>query len=239
MLIQESETMTCKKILAALALALGVQTGASAAIVTIDGDFFDISFDNALFDLFGSPTIVGDAVVWTPSADTGFAAEAGFGLPQVKKVSDTVTITIVADPGYKLTGSSLTESGNYYYFGDATVGVKAAGDLRMTGLGPLAGPVVSTLTTSAFVKNDNFDFDTQNWSGSASVVLGTQISSATVSIYNLLAAWAIPPDVQSAYIEKRNVTLSVGVVPIPEPSTWAMLGLGVGMIGFAIRRKMR
>lgn len=231
--------MTCKKFLAALALAFGVQTGASAAIVTLDGAYFDISFDNSLFDLFGTPTIVGDAVVWTPSADTGFSAEAGFGSPQVKKVSDTVTLTIVADPGYKLTGSSLSESGNYYFFGDATVGVKAAGDLRMTGLGPLAGPVVSTLTTSTFVKNDDFDFETQNWTGSASVVLGTQVSSATVSIYNLLAAWAIPPDVQSAYIEKRNVTLSVGVVPIPEPSTWAMLGLGVGMIGFAIRRKMR
>lgn len=36
-----------------------------------------------------------------------------------------------------------------------------------------------------------------------------------------------------------NGAISVAAVPVPEPSTWAMLGLGVGMIGFAIRRKMR
>lgn len=36
-----------------------------------------------------------------------------------------------------------------------------------------------------------------------------------------------------------NGAISVAAVPVPEPGTWAMLGLGVGMIGFAIRRKMR
>ena len=36
-----------------------------------------------------------------------------------------------------------------------------------------------------------------------------------------------------------NGAICVAAVPVPEPRTWAMLGIGVGMIGFAIRRKMR
>lgn len=233
--------MTCKRIFAGIALALGLQTGASAAIVTLDGDFFDISFDSTLTGLFGTPTIVGDAIVWSPSRNTGAYAEAGVasGSP-VDVTSGTFDLKIIADDGYKITGSSLTEGGNYYFFGPGTVGLQATGDLWMAGLGPAAGPVSSSLTVSTLVSNGStFNFATKQWSGSASVSLGTSVDAAHVSIYNLLAAWAIPPDSQGAYIEKRNVTLSVGVVPIPEPSTWAMLGLGVGMIGFAIRRKMR
>jgi hypothetical protein len=32
---------------------------------------------------------------------------------------------------------------------------------------------------------------------------------------------------------------AISVSPVPEPGTWAMLGVGMGMIGFALRRKMR
>lgn len=32
---------------------------------------------------------------------------------------------------------------------------------------------------------------------------------------------------------------AISVSPVPEPGTWAMFGLGVGMIGFALRRKLR
>lgn len=240
MLIQESETMTCKKFLAALALALGVQTGASAAIITIDGDFFDISFDDSLIGLFGTPAIVGDEIKWFPSGSPGFSAKVT-GADDLAVTSSTFALKITADDGYKLTGSSLTEGGDYFFFGNAVSGVSASGQLRMTSLTPAAATVIDGITPDGtFTANPALTFTTNNWSASAVVALSAPATSANVTIQNILAAWAAgAPPLQAAFIEKKEVTLSVGVVPIPEPSTWAMLGLGVGMIGFAIRRKMR
>lgn len=232
--------MTCKKLFAALALALGLQTGASAAIVTVDGDFFDISYDDALVGLFGTPTIVGDDIKWFPSGSPGFSAKVT-GADNLVVTSSTFALKITADQGYTLTGSSLSEGGDYFFFGNAVSGVSASGQLRMTSLAPSAPSVIDSIEASGtFTANPALTFNTKNWTASAVVALSAPATSANVSVQNILAAWAAgAPPLQAAFIEKKEVTLSVGVVPIPEPSTWAMLGLGVGMVGFAIRRKMR
>lgn len=232
--------MNCKKIIAGIALALGVQAGASAAIVTVDGAFFDISYDDALVGLFGTPTIVGDEIKWFPSGSPGFSAKVT-GADNLVVTSSTLAVKITADAGYQLTGASLDEGGDYFYFGEATSGVSASGQLRFTSLAPSATTVTAAIApTTTFAENGLLDFTTTNWSAAAVVALSTPSTAANISIQNILAAWAAgAPPLQAAFIEKKEVTLSVAVAAIPEPSTWAMLGLGVGMIGFALRRKMR
>lgn len=232
--------MNCKKIIAGIALALGVQASASAAIVTIDGAFFDISYDDALAGLFGTPTIVGDEIKWFPSGSPGFSAKVT-GADNLVVTSGTFALKVTADPGYQLTGSSLSEGGDYFFFGEAAAGVSASGQLRMTSLVPSATTVTSSIApTTTFLENGPLDFTTADWSAAAVVALSAPATVANISIQNILAAWAAgAPVLQAAFIEKKEVTLSVAVAAIPEPSTWAMLGLGVGMIGFALRRKMR
>jgi len=232
--------MNMNKFFAAIALSMGIHATAQAAIVTVDGDYFDISYDDSLVGLFGTPAIFGDEIKWFPSGSPGFSAKVT-AADNLVVTSSTFALKITADDGYWLAGSSLVEGGDYFFFGDGQDGVSASGQLRMTSLVPAASTVTSNIVpTAAFTENAALDFQTKNWSAAAVVALSAPSTSANVSIQNILAAWAAGgAPLQAAFIEKKELTLSVSVVPIPEPETWAMFGLGVGMIGFALRRKMR
>ena len=229
--------MNWKKFLAGVALATGVQASASAAIVTLDGAKFDISFDDALVGLFGTPTIVGDVVRWFPSGTPGFTASTTTRDTTVF-TNSTFAFTIVADPGYVLTGGALTEAGDYLMFGAGSQ-VAATGQVRMTSLNPAAPTVIGAITSSTFSETPFPALETKNWNASGSVNVAPA-SAANVSIQNILVAYAgDAAGPRGAFIEKKEVFFSVSALPIPEPSTWAMFGVGVAMMGFALRKKMR
>jgi PEP-CTERM motif len=229
--------MTWKKLLAGIALAAGVQASASAAIVTIDGAKFDISFDDAFIGLFGTPTIVGDVIQWFPSGSPGFTASTTTRDTTVI-TNSTFAFTIVADPGFFVTGGALTEAGDYLMFGAGSQ-VAATGQVRMTSLNPAAPTVIGAITPSTFSETSFPALETQNWDASGSVSVAAT-TAANVSIQNILVAYAgDAAGPRGAFIEKKEVFFSVSALPIPEPSTWAMFGVGVAMMGFALRKKMR
>ncbi|MCB1896110.1 MAG: PEP-CTERM sorting domain-containing protein [Rhodocyclaceae bacterium] len=42
-----------------------------------------------------------------------------------------------------------------------------------------------------------------------------------------------------AFIEKKNVELEIGVTAVPEPQAYALMLAGIGMVGFAARRRLQ
>lgn len=228
--------MNFKRYLAGIALAASVPLSASAAIVTLDGDYFDVSYDDALVGLFGTPMIVGDAIKFFPSGNPGFTAKTTTSDTTII-TNSTIALSITADAGWTLTGGSLWEAGDYLVFGGGSV-VAATGQLRMTPLDPSGSTLIDPITASnAFVPATFPNLATTNWEATAGVTLDDAANSANVSIQNILVAYAGgDAGPKGAFIEKKEVVLTVGVAPIPEPATWATMATGAILLGFALRR---
>ncbi|MEQ6341154.1 MAG: PEP-CTERM sorting domain-containing protein [Gammaproteobacteria bacterium] len=224
-----------------LALALFgavIATPASAAIQTLSGNYFDLSYNDAQASLFGTPTIVGNVVQWFPSGSPGFSTtSAGDG---VKSVQSSFELTLTAKSGYQINGFTLNEGGDYYYFGDGLVGVNAGGILRVTPQAPYSGAVTSSITeTAVFTSNPLFNFNTKNWNATAFAGLATPAIKANVAIDNLLSAYtplgSFPTD---SFIEKKEAFLNVNVKAVPEPATYTIFLVGLlGLIGAVVGRR--
>jgi len=218
-----------RRIIAACIAMLGA-SGAGAASQTLSTTAFDISYDDSVIGLFGAPTLLGDTLFFAPGGSPGFSAQTGDG---IDVTNSTFSFTVTAHPGFSLDSFTLVEEGDYFYFGDAA-GVAVSGELRVNPLVPNGPTLSSGLAASSFAANAAFDFDTRDWSASASI--GTDpLSIGQVSIQNILAAHA-DGDTAYAFIEKHNVELTVGVSAVPEPQTYALMLAGLGMVGFAAGR---
>ncbi|MEZ5622976.1 MAG: PEP-CTERM sorting domain-containing protein [Burkholderiaceae bacterium] len=225
--------MRLAKLAAAVAFS-AASINAGAASVTLSGSTFDVTFDSSLVGLFGTPTIVGDVISWFPSGSPGFTAQTSSG---IAVTNSTFALQVTAKDGYYLKSFSLSEGGDYFYFGGDPAGVTASGQLRVT---PLPGSTVNSAITasSAFMPNAFLDFATKDWSASApTITLAGGVTAANASIENILAAYVLG-DPGYAFIEKKEAFLTVATV-VPEPSTYATLLAGLGVIGLLIMRQRR
>ena len=144
-------------------------SGAIAATQTLNGTAFDISYDDAVVGLFGTPTLLGNSLFFAPGGSPGFSAQTDGGLDVT---NSTFSFTISANQGYTLNTFALLEEGDYFYFG-SVAGVAASGQLRVKPLEPLASTLTAALSPSSFVANSAFDFTTQNWSAGATIDSGS------------------------------------------------------------------
>jgi hypothetical protein len=229
--------MPSKSVVAALALLAGGLSvhAAQAAQVTLTGTTFDITYDDTRVGLFGAPAIVGNSVLWFPSGSPGFAAQTDGG---IDVTNSTFAMTVTAKPGFFLTGFSLTEGGDYFFFGGQRSAVMASGQLRVT---PLPGSTSHAAITadSSFAAGAEFDFTTRNWTASASLAAARGTTRVNASIQNILSAYVIPPVLGYAFIEKKEVMLGIAVSPVPEPHTYALMLAGVAVVGFVVLRRRR
>lgn len=227
-----SITRTAVAVACALAIA-GSQ--AQAALVTQGGDHFLFSYDDALLGLYGTPVVSGDTVFFQP---TNFYSWS-YLLPSL--THGTINLTVTPKNGHGVRNISLDERGDYFL--DAAPGqamVSVLGSLRVFNEAAPGTQMVTGIQTGALGQFGAVAM--REWQGTAflDMAQGTVNSHGIlhVALENVLRAKVVPgaplafgPE---AFIEKKYVALTVS--PAPEVEQWAMMLVGLGLVGMAAVR---
>lgn len=93
---------------------------ANAALITVSGTDVDFTFDGSLLGLYGTPTVSGDDLFFSPAQFTSSSLN-GSGM---SSATATTFIDIQAHAGYTFGSLAFTEVGDYRLFGrNSTVNV--------------------------------------------------------------------------------------------------------------------
>ena len=224
-------------------LSQTISGAAFAATVTLAGTTVNFTFDSALSGLFGAPTVTGDALYFTP---TDYKAQS-FNGSGFASASQTFNIAVNANPGYLVSAVNLAEDGDYYNIGTGA-SVAVGGKLYVRDLeSPLAPAASSKIQTTLPLTDvtSMAGFETTNWTSHTGIAIPAGwggadgvVSGVNVTIENILLASSLTSG-SAAFIEKKFVGLSVVTAPVPEPETYAMMLVGLGLVGFAVRRRTK
>jgi len=208
-----------------------------ASIVTVNGTNVAFSYDDALLDLFGAPTVAGDQLFFTPTAFTAKAlGTTGFDIK-----NSTINIRATALNGGTIDTVSLTERGDYISKGDSSY-VEAGGQLRVTDLNVPLDEVTDAITLATPIGKQGTFLPTQNWQAFADAnVAGFGTSSVNITIENILVALSNAFG-ELGFIEKKAVVLGVSalpfdnITPVPLPASIWLFGTALfGLLGYSKR----
>lgn len=186
-------------------------TWADAANLTFNGEYFEKSYDYS-----------------------NTYSSIGYTVFNV----DNFDIQIQVDSGYIIGGINFWLFGSY----DSTIlATPASGDIS-TRLEATAQRVGSLNIKSA-VQNNRFNTNSTSPPRNAPqdgdyIVLGDFLSTYDPPDnfnFRVYSSGSVSNSLVNFYIDK--VRIGFQVVQVPEPSSYAMLGLGLGLIGFAARRR--
>lgn len=222
--------------LSCLLLTLGA-TAAHAATTTQCGDTVCFTWDSDQLSIFGTPSVTGDQIIFDP---TTFAAKSlnGEGV-----VSTNATANIIVDvmEGYVFDSASLAEAGDYFLWGDMSFeesAVSVGGQLRVRDAANTLLATDSIAASGPFdIFNTPFDATPHNWNASAAVSLAggewDGVTRVVMKIENILNAYTVDFfNPAQAFIEKKEVGLSVGTTIIPVPA--AVWLFGSGLLGLIV-----
>lgn len=224
------------KLAAGMLLMTQTLSGAAfAASVTLAGSTVDFTFDDDLLGLFGPASVAGDTLFFTPTA---FDAQSlnGMGFALTNK---TLSVRVAAHDGYEFDALNLVERGDYLLLGTGGM-VDVSGQIRALDLAnPLTDITAGIVTTAALT---TLGTPMHNWTATAMAdVSALDARAINVTIQNLLLA-STTSGGSLAFIEKKFAGLSIettAVTPVPEAETWAMMLVGLGLVGWAARRRTR
>ncbi len=207
---------------------------AYAAPVTLAGNTVDFNFDDALLGLFGPANVSGDSLYFTPSDFSARSMNgAGYAFTH-----DTMNIKVSARDGWSFSSIGLAERGDYLLLG-AGSSAEVTGQIRVF---DLAHPLADRTANIAASNPLNLaGVPTHNWVAGAAVDLADWNSTraVNVTVENLLLA-ATDTASSLAFVEKKFLGLTpvtTSVTPVPEAETYAMMLAGLGLVGWAARRR--
>ncbi|MEC5384409.1 PEP-CTERM sorting domain-containing protein [Uliginosibacterium sp. H3] len=220
------KTITILVSLFALALP-----AAQAAQVRLDGATFDVIYDDALLGLFGTPTLLGDSLIFTPTTFSALSSSANWAFTNA-----TIGLTLVADSGFTLSSVNLVEHGNYLKFGGGGT-VFAAGQTSTFDF-RTPGTEVSSLISgaeSSVLSVHDLPVVT-SWEATSAQSFAAGATEVHYTLQSLLAANAGGAG-GLAFIEQKYLSLTTVVSAVPEASQYSMLLVGLGLMGGLFKRR--
>lgn len=216
-----------------IVLGLGLLAAANlaqAALITLDGDHFSVTYDDALVGLYNQGQMSGslDTVYFLP---TTFVAVSG-GAPVTTQSALQFTLNI--DPGYVFAGLGFAENGNYILSGGGSVGAEAS----------VQAVNLDTFTSDVLLLNSGALSQigaTTAWAISGG--LGTQTLGAAqnlqISLDNVLTSEPVRGIglIRKTYVGFRVQTREVQAVPEPSGIALMLAGL-LAALAVGGRRRM-
>jgi len=226
------KTKTCTKALAGclfLAFCVLASAPVSAATQTLNATEFTLTYDDS--------TAFGGLSFWTGGGSgRSFGWDTPSPAPSAISIGAPVTndaalpaFTLAANPGWVLSDFLLQTGGSYANFAAVTsTGVTASAGIA------LDGGVSSPVSTS--LSNSTTPWTMGNWS---MVGLNVAGSFSTLDLSNgKLSYSASAGGGGTAGIlmtTKNGPEFAFQVAAVPEPETWAMLLVGVGLVGWRLQ----
>lgn len=235
----------------AAAAVVGGMASAEASTVTLDGTDFTVTYDPTTLGIFGTLSVVGDNLFFTPN---GFSATSTNG-QQVVQTTATVNLTLTAIGNFQFGALNLQEFGDYQMQGPGS-SVSVSGQLRAFDV----NNAFNTQTASNITANPSLpltiDNNTdQNWAAGATINNSTatvtgggqgwlaQANTINLTLENILQAYTQLCPVsgctaaESAFIQKKFDGVEVSVTPVPLPgSAWLLAAGLLGWIGLGLPR---
>lgn len=220
---------TAIKIIAAAVAVIG-SAAASAAVTTLDGKGFDVSFKGSTFAPGAiSLSADGKSVLFDTDALSAFAEKGDSDF-----AFDKLNFSITLDSGYTFKSLEMSQSGDY-----ALLKKNSEVFASMTSTVSIAGVAKSAAYKTAIFDLDGVKKGADSWSLTSTYNLaGTPYANASklnVWALSLLSADAAKGGFAS--IAAHDYSLQVMTAAVPEPEQWALMLAGIGMVGAIARRR--
>jgi hypothetical protein len=196
----------------AVGATLGATAGANAATIT---------FADALGGLFGGAEHV---------TESGYTYSASSGM---------LYVNVWGNPEHDMEGHGNSQSGGVL----TIVSAGSNPDFTFAGLDYSAygGTGTQTLTVNGYDGATLVGTDTYTLTNTTGFIPAydnwTTEAASDLSGKTLTSLEIVLDGATSQYKSVDNIVLNPAVAAVPEPATWAMLTLGVAMIGLAARRR--